>query len=185
MNIFIIGTGRCGTKTFIKACSHITNYTSGHESNHSGLIGARLYYPDNHIEADNRLSWMLGPLEEFYKRNVFYVHLIRDPDQVALSFIRRAKNPDSIINGFQRYIASSKKGEPVQNVASMYVHTVRANITSFLSDKQHMVIDIDTPREDFANLWTAIGAEGNLAAALKEFNTRYNSHQEWEERYHD
>ena len=63
MNIFILSTGRCGSNTFIKASQHIMNYSSAHESRH-GLIGdERLKYPENHIEADNRLSWFYCQLK--------------------------------------------------------------------------------------------------------------------------
>ena len=41
MNVFILNTGRCGSRTFARACAHITNYTSAHESR-SGLHQARL-----------------------------------------------------------------------------------------------------------------------------------------------
>jgi ferritin-like protein len=59
--------------TFIRACQHITNYTAGHETRSTLLGEARVAYPDQHIEADNRLSWMLGKLGKnifsvFYKR---------------------------------------------------------------------------------------------------------------------
>ena len=38
------------------------NFTAAHESRKSLVGGARLAYPDRHIEADNRLSWILGRL---------------------------------------------------------------------------------------------------------------------------
>ena len=63
MNVFILSTGRSGSQTFARACAHVSNYTSAHESR-SGLLGdAHFDYPDNHIESDNRLSWMLGRLD--------------------------------------------------------------------------------------------------------------------------
>ena len=83
MNIFILNTGRCGSTTFIRACQHISNFTATHESR-SGLIGEeRLNYPDNHIEADNRLSWFLGRLDRKYGDNAFYLHMSRDRSQTA------------------------------------------------------------------------------------------------------
>ncbi len=50
MRIFVIGTGRCGTVTFSKACEHITNYISGHETTTHGKLGNNFDFPDNHIE---------------------------------------------------------------------------------------------------------------------------------------
>ena len=64
MRIFCLGTGRSGTTTLTRALEHGTNYTSGHESRAALLGAARLDYADWHAEADNRLTWMLGPLGE-------------------------------------------------------------------------------------------------------------------------
>ena len=64
MRIFCLGTGRSGTTTFTRALEHATNYTSGHESRAAMLGEQRLDYADWHAEADNRLTWMLGPLGE-------------------------------------------------------------------------------------------------------------------------
>lgn len=72
MNIFVLCTGRSGSKTFIKACNHITNYTCGHESRAKrAKLESRLNldYPPNHIEADNRLSWFLGRLVQEGRNN--------------------------------------------------------------------------------------------------------------------
>lgn len=78
MNVFVLSTGRCGSTTFVKACEHITNFSAAHESR-TGLLGAaRLDYAGNHIEADNRLSWLLGRLDRTYGNAAFYVHLRRD-----------------------------------------------------------------------------------------------------------
>lgn len=60
MNVFVLTTGRSGSTTFYKACRHISNYTCGHESNWSLIGKERLNYPENHIEVDNHLVWMLG-----------------------------------------------------------------------------------------------------------------------------
>src|SRR5438132_14275765 len=89
MNVFVLCTGRCGSQTFIKACSHLSNYSSAHESRMPLLGPERLRYPINHIEADNRLSWLLGRLDKAYADEAFYVHLIRDEEAVAASFVRR------------------------------------------------------------------------------------------------
>lgn len=56
MNVFVLNSGRCGSTTFIAACRHITNYSSGHESRATLIGEERLAYPTQHIEADNRLS---------------------------------------------------------------------------------------------------------------------------------
>jgi hypothetical protein len=89
MNVFVLCTGRCGSVTFSKACSHITNFTSGHESRRKEWGAARLAYPDNHIETDNRLAWLLGRLDATYGRDARYVLLTRNEDDVVESFVRK------------------------------------------------------------------------------------------------
>jgi hypothetical protein len=74
MGVFVLCTGRSGSLTYIRACSHITNYTAGHETGSRKLGDDRFSYPDNHIEADNRLSWFPGTLEELYGNNAFQVN---------------------------------------------------------------------------------------------------------------
>jgi hypothetical protein len=72
----------------IRAFAHATNYTAGHETR-SDVVDGRLDYPDAHIEADNRLAWFLGSLDRHYGDEPCYVHLSRDPADVAASFVRR------------------------------------------------------------------------------------------------
>ncbi|MCU7891439.1 MAG: hypothetical protein KZQ78_07430, partial [Candidatus Thiodiazotropha sp. (ex Ustalcina ferruginea)] len=90
MNVFILNAGRCGSTTFIQACQHITNFTAGHESRSTLTGEQRLAYPANHIEADNRLCWLLGHLDRQFGNNAIYVHLSRDRQGSANSFVKRA-----------------------------------------------------------------------------------------------
>ena len=82
-NVFVLCTGRCGSTTLVEACGHLSNWTSGHETRTHLLGPARLAYPDGHIEADNRLSWLLGRLDEAFGDRAAYVHLTRDPEAVS------------------------------------------------------------------------------------------------------
>jgi hypothetical protein len=88
MRVFVLTTGRSGSTTFAAACSHLTNFTSGHESRWNSSPHERLEFPDGHIEIDNRLTWFSGMLHARYPA-ARYVHLTRDPDMVARSFQRR------------------------------------------------------------------------------------------------
>ena len=179
MNIFILSTGRCGSTTFIKACSHITNFTSAHESR-SGLLGDDHFnYPENHIEADNRLSWLLGRLDKSYGDDAIYVHLKRNDSDTARSCTKRysvgiikAYRDDGVLLGLPGRI------EPM-SVALDYCHTVNSNIEMFLKDKtQKMEINLEDIDRDFSAFWELIGAEGDITAALAEFNTHYNSSEQ-------
>src|SRR4051794_36193360 len=104
MNVFVLCTGRCGSETFARACRHMSNYTAAHEgqnpSHHPEVRQPYhpLKYPDNHIEVDNRLSWFLGTLDKEYGKRAFYVHLLRDREEVAGSLINRGE--ESILFSF-------------------------------------------------------------------------------------
>jgi hypothetical protein len=175
MNIFILNTGRCGSTTFIEACQHITNYTAAHESRTAEIGEERLDYPDNHIEADNRLSWFLGRLEEQYGDSAIYVHLYRKRTAVARSFANRYNK--GIIRAYKDAILmdSPENMNPVE-VSEDYVKTVNANIRLFLKDKSRkMSFALENAKSDFRKFWNLVGAEGDLDAALKEWDKEYNA----------
>jgi len=176
MNVFILCTGRCGSVTFIKACQHITNFTSMHESR-SGLLGNDHFnYPTNHIEADNRLSWFLGSLDKHYGNNAVYVHLKRDREAVAISVSKRL-HPSLIMSAYRRGIIMGLP-DRVSNmsVALDYVNTVNNNIESFLKDKtKKMEFSMENKKEDFRKFWECVDAEGDMNAALLEFDICYNA----------
>jgi hypothetical protein len=175
MNIFILNTGRCGSTTFIKACQHITNYTSAHESLLTETGSLRFNYPANHIEADNRLSWLLGRLDTAYGDNAFYVHLKRNVDDTAMSFSRRIDF--GILKAYEQGILMHQQHLiPPQDIAHDYIETVESNIRLFLKDKSRkMDVSLETIKTDFSEFWDKINAQGNLAEALKEWRTHYNA----------
>jgi hypothetical protein len=174
MNIFILNTGRCGSTTWIKACQHISNYTAGHESRIHFIGEERLRYPDNHIEADNRLSWFLGRLERKYGDDAFYVHLKRNRDDTAASFARRMDF--GIMKAYREGILlNPPESCDAESIARDYIETVEANITAFLQDKtRKMDARLETIKEDFRAFWDQAGAEGDLDKALSELDIRYN-----------
>lgn len=175
MNIFILNTGRCGSTTFIRACQHIENYTASHESR-SALTGKqRLTYPDNHIEADNRLSWFLGKLDQEYGDNALYVHLTRDRAATARSFALRKDY--GIMKAYKEGILQGgTEQQSALDVALDYIDTVEANISLFLKDKTNkMTFKLESARDDFDKFWKLIGAEGNFENALAEWEVHYNA----------
>src|SRR5690606_7316777 len=129
----------------------------------------RLEYPDQHIEADNRLSWFLGRLDQRYGDQPYYVHLTRDPLATAKSYYRRWGPPGSITRAYGQGILYLHSNSI--DVCLDYVETVNANIRHFLKDKsktQH--IAIESIREEFPRFWERIGAEGDLQAAMAEWD---------------
>lgn len=176
MNVFVLNTGRCGSTTFIRACKHIENYTCAHESRSGSLGEDRFDYPDDHIEADNRLSWLLGRLDAKYGDNAIYVHLKRNNVETARSVVRRYYF--GIIKAYRRdgILLGLPEESDSMAVSLDYCHTVNSNIELFLKDKtKKMELDIGNIDRDFPLFFEFIGAKGDINAALAEFNVRYNS----------
>src|SRR5262245_23428243 len=188
MNVFVLCTGRCGSTTFARACGHMTNFTSAHESHRQPGTKLRtrhdVRYPDNHVEVDNRLAWFLGSLEEEYGGDAFYVHLLRDREEVALSFLNRwEKRRTNIMFSFAWGMLTQAYDQVTQltreqrlEIARVYCDTVNANIRAFLRDKpRQLTIWLHDIQESFPLFWEQIGARGDLAAALRTWDTAYNA----------
>lgn len=177
-NVFVLNTGRCGSTSFVRACDHITNWTCGHETRDHMLGAARLAYPAGHIEADNRLSWMLGRLERAYGPDAAYVHLTRDPEAVARSYARR--RAFGIMRAYQHGVVFPEPGRrrddrPALIHARDMVDTVTANIDAFLRGKPHVMrMRLEEAETDFPRFWSWIGAEGRLDSAMQEWSIRHN-----------
>ena len=175
MNIFILNTGRCGSTTWIRACAHITNFSAGHESRLPLTGPERLAYPTRHIEADNRLTWLLGRLDARYGDNAWYVHLRRDREATARSFARRADF--GILRAWRDGIllGATPDADPL-TLAHDYLETAEQNIRLFLRDKSHqMSARLERLESDFCRFWEWIGAQGDLEAALAELRIRHNA----------
>lgn len=174
MNVFVLSTGRAGSMTFAKACEHMTNYTSGHESCKGRVGSARFDYPPDHIESDNRLSWMLGRLFERYGDEAFYVHLVRDRESTARSFGSRWDWRHSIVRAYAVGVLCSDRRD--HDICLDYWDTVNANIRTFLADRPHAAtIRLEHAGADFAAFWHAIGAEGDKDQAVGQWDVQHNA----------
>ena len=181
MRVFVLGTGRCGTTTFIRACEHLHDFTSGHETRGRSIGDERLDYPDQHIEADNRLSWMLGPLgERFDGTDVLYVHLRRRRGEVIDSFARRWDSPHrtNILKAFAHGIIMRPSDWPddrVLDVCAYYVDVVTSNIEVFLRGRRAMEMWLHELPETFVDFVDAIGGTGDIDRACAELAVRHNA----------
>lgn len=179
MRVFILSTGRSGSLSFARACGEIGNYTAGHESRSRRLGEARFDYPDNHIEADNRLAWFTGALDRRFGNDAFYVHLLRDRREVVESYNRRWVRYGSLIRAYcegihQITIHTLDPARRLEVVEDFY-DRVNENIRLFLKDKdQVLTIHLERIREEFPRFWEAIGAEGDLERALGILETSHN-----------
>lgn len=191
MNVFVLTTGRAGSESFVTACSFITNYTSAHESQGPRLGPGRVEFPDQHIEADNRLAWFLGRLGERYGDDAFYVHLIRERSATAASLVRVGMPLDydvaregvinshpfrsrGIMDAYEHGIYMHRRADPrdPMEVAGDFYDTVNANIREFLAHRSRvMTFHLEQAEDDFVRFWEAIGAEGDLDAARKVWRT--------------
>ena len=180
-NVFVLSPGRSGSKTFIEASRHLTNYSAAHESLASKIGDERFAYPEHHIEADNRLTWFTGQLAERFPDDVMYVHLIRDFDATVDSFHHRLQNSTyraSIMSAFAHGILM-KPGEwredQERDLAAFYVETVKTNIEFFLKDRPHHVVHLEDGGKSFNEFLTLIGAEGDLEKARSTWPQVHNA----------
>jgi len=176
--VFVLCTGRCGSEAFIRACSHITNYTAGHETRTRLIGAARFDYPIAHIEADNRLAWLLGRLEHRFGNDAFFVHLVRNEVDVANSHAKRLSWQGAISRAYRDGILMLNQDDDF-DVCLDYVKTVNSNIELFLKDKDNkMKFGLEVAEYDFDRFWHLIGAEGDLNAALEEWKHKSNTTEE-------
>lgn len=177
MNAFVLCTGRCGSLTWAMACGHLTSHTFGHET-HAKSLDHRVY-PDDHIEIDNRLAWHLGELGEAYGDDAVYVHLQRDPRQVAASYARRFKISGGIAPAYASGIVMRQQVPTHEamrvRAARAMVDTITANIRYFLRDKPNVVrVRIEAPHEGFDAMCDLLGARGDRQAAHATLDVVHN-----------
>ncbi len=152
----------------------MTSHTAGHETRIRRVGEERLAYPPDHIEADNRLSWLLGRLDDRFGADAYYVHLTRDESDTARSFL--ARYGQGIMYAYRTAIIAHPTGVEPLEVALDYVRTVDRNIAAFLRDKPHaMEVRLEHAKEDFRGFWGWVGAEGDLEGALAEWDVRHDA----------
>lgn len=174
--VFVLCSGRCGSVTLSHALAHAKNFTVGHES-HMAVAGpGRLHFPPQHIEIDNRLTFMLGRLHARYGDAPLYVHLTRDPAACAASYAKRF-HPGLLLFAWGRGIHVGMPDElDLPMLARDLVDNMNQNIALFLQGRPHVArVRVEHFEADLAALWAQIGAEGNLDAALASLSTHHNT----------
>jgi hypothetical protein len=138
--------------------------------------GKRVDYPPGHIEVDNRLAWFIGRLIKEYGDDALYVHLKRDTDATARSYLKRDKDNVSLLRAFSAGIHMAP-GVPVNMcVAVDLVETINENIEFALASRRHvMTVTLENIVEDFGTFWDRIGGEGDKERAIKELNVVTNA----------
>ena len=175
MNVFVLSPGRCGSVTLAYACRHATNFQVGHETNCRLLGSKRFAYRSDFIEIDNRLTWMLGRLQQAYGDKAWYVQLSRDPEAIAQSYNKRWHIATGIIPAYRTGILMNPSASPI-DICRDYVATVTANISEFLKDKSHVLpMTLESMETDFERFWDWIGAKGDKNQALAELKVVRNT----------
>lgn len=177
MNVFVLGPGRCGTTTFIRACRHISNYTAGHETKAGSLAHERFPYPDHHIEADNRLTWLLGYLDKYYGDEAFYVYMTRHQDELIESFVKRFDFKIGIMKAYAHGILMNNDNSiKPHDFARDYLITIETNINAFLQNKsKKMLFSLENRHENFEIFWNRIRAAGEFDRAAAEWDVAHNA----------
>ena len=112
--------------------------------------------------------------------DTFYVHLTRRRKLVARSYsnLFHSGFHSSMMRAFSQGILIRPRWKPKQHVkvARFYVDTVNDNIQEFLRHRPHtMDFPLEQAGELFPVFWQWIGAEGDLTAAMAEFDVRHNA----------
>lgn len=182
MRVFVLTTGRSGSTTFARAAGHFDNYTAAHESRWGiPRLSSRLAYPDQHIEVDNRLSWMLGALEDAWgaDSDVRWVHLVREEMACARSFVEwQGRLLEKVWLQGVLGLRNTKRMHPGDQevLAADMVRTINRNIEMFLSCREHVqTLHLERASEEWPLFCEWIGATGNLAASQREWSCRYNA----------
>lgn len=174
MRVFVLGTGRCGTTTFAKACAHVANFTSAHETPYSKH---RLAFPDQHIEVSPHLTWLLGPLvERVDPFDALFVHLLRRKSEVVASWMKRGQ---SMGPGLWTPLARVPKqsDEQWREACELCYDAINEQIKSFclfhrFDYAQAWLHELD---KFWPSFWQRIDAQGDYDAALAELSRRHNA----------
>jgi len=174
MRVFVTGTGRCGSVTFHKACRHVSNYTSGHETHTNKVVDGRLAgdvanwdYPDDHIEVSPQLVIAIPILRKRYPE-AKWVHLVRtDRDACARSLHSR-----SDMRAFAEYWFLNSHPDEMAVAYAVY-DTIRSLGESLLPDA--FTLELERATQQWRACWDFMGAEGDYQASLGEWNTRHNA----------
>jgi len=174
MRVFVTGTGRCGSVSFAHACTFISNYSVAHESP-CGL----LHYPDNHIEVNPQLRYVIKPLAEQFP-DAKWVHLVRDRDACADSLA--ALNGGKWMQHFNDLCPTvMPNSNPTLRAKRVYEHLatcIDVMIERFVKPENRRRIDLDHIGDQWPQFLQWIGAEGDLQASINSWSTPRNTRED-------
>lgn len=164
MNIFVVGTGRCGTTSFAEACRYMSSFTVGHETNAVGLR-----YPTNHIEVNSQLTWRTPALIQKYPE-ALWVHLIRERESCAESIAQMGGG--SVVAGLQQLYPSLYPDDPLEAARIFYD---MANDVIVATIPRRKILFLETIQEEWPSFWKWACAEGDYDGSLASWSVKKNA----------
>jgi len=169
MNVFIFGTGRCGTVSAEAAFSFAGNYTTAHES-----LCSLHHYPDNHIEVNPQLR-MVMPYLLIQHPDALYIWLKRDRQRVIESYERLDRgnwlNHWWVMNNSVKPNRRIKQAE----IAVDYMLMQCEKAFNLVPKAQRLEVDIKDYADWFPQVWDRIEAAGNIQQGLNVFKHPRNT----------
>ncbi len=169
MRVFVVGTGRCGSVTFYQACSHMTNFSSGHETLATQKIGC-LNYPDDHIECSPPLLLSAPALIKAYP-DAKWIHLVRERESCIKSL------EGQVAESLKRFAGQwwlRQKPEP-KSAAPVFYDTCIGLAEALLPRDRMLVVQMESAYQSWEEVWAFLGAQGNFEASRNEWLKKYNS----------
>lgn len=157
-NVFVVGTGRCGTTTFAMACRHASNFTAAHESKAE-------QYPRNHIEVDPPLAFRIANLRSRYDCRII---LLRRLDKAACVKSMASHDP-LICAAFGNMVKHDPQCTAEKGADLLY------DAINGLENLCDLTVDLETAKQQWGTVWEWIGCQGDLQRSLEEWNVKHNA----------
>lgn len=167
MRVFVLGTGRCGTVTFSKACQEIMNFTSSHElktSFNREAFGC-FEFSDNHIEIDPRLSYHYPILKQKYPEAYFF-HLKRNRKDCVSSLSKRRSLQHYSVFHYGWFNGDYNKA------AEIYYDNTTTMLESFINDTY--TLHLENLQKDFTKFCKIINANYDYKKTEVILERKYN-----------
>lgn len=166
-NVFVVGTGRCGTTTFAAACRYATNKTVSREGQAGGVYQLDKY-PDSHIEVDAPLAFWMPRLRLLYP-GCRFVHLVRYADRDGCLASMVTHDPD-ICRFFGQMVYHFADCEPMDGAAALY-----EIVNDMIGGPDVLRVRLREVKERWGQVWEWMECEGNFEQSREEWNVRHNS----------
>ncbi|MGZ9809541.1 hypothetical protein ACXN5S_03670 [Pseudoroseicyclus sp. H15] len=178
--VFVLSAGRTATTTFARAAAHLPGFTAGHETRVTEPLATRLGYPRHHIEADNRLVFHLQQLEARYGDKAHYVHIRRDPAEIAQSYAARWPLTVSVVRAWTHGVRMRPRvrASEIEAMCRDYVDWAESTLALFFARQAHvMSFDLAAPVAEFTRFAHWAGVDEVPNAALAEWRQSHNANR--------